>query len=168
MEPGKEYGKAMFAAGCFWDVEAAFRRIEGVVETVTGYTCGTAPDPTYEQVGSGTTGHVEAVGLVFDPAVVTYENLLEIFWDVHDPTSADGQGDYTGTRYRSVIFWHTGEQKAAALASRDRLAVSGKFGISPLVTEILPASVFWPAEEHHQRFYEKCGQGYCMSRQVDE
>lgn len=167
MEPGRELRKATFAAGCFWDVEAAFRRVEGVLETVTGYTGGPVSDPTYEQVGSGTTGHVEAVGLVFDPAIVSYDELLGIFWGMHDPTRADGQGDYTGDQYRSVIFWHTEEQRAAALASRDRLAASGNYS-SPIVTGILPATVFWPAEEHHQRFYEKCGQGYCMSRQVDE
>jgi peptide-methionine (S)-S-oxide reductase len=160
--------KATFAAGCFWDVEAAFRRVEGVVETVAGYTGGSVPDPTYEQVGTGTTGHIEAVGLVFDPAVVPYEQLLEIFWDMHDPTQAGGQGDYTGSQYRSVIFWHTDEQNAAALTFLKRLGASGKYGSRLILTEVLPASEFWPAEEHHQRFYEKCGQGYCMSRHVDD
>lgn len=160
--------RATFAAGCFWDVEAAFRRIDGILETVAGYTGGSLPDPTYEQVCTGTTGHAEAAGLVYNPAVIQYEHLLEIFWDLHDPTRADGQGDYTGSQYRSMIFWHTEEQKTAALASRDRLAASGKYGDRPIVTGIVPAMIFWPAEEHHQRFYEKCGTGYCTSRQVDE
>ena len=160
--------KATFAAGSFWDVEAVFRRVDGVLETVTGYTGGSVPDPTYEQVGTGTTGHVEAVGLVFDPAVVPYDKLLDLFWEMHDPTRTDGQGDFTGSQYRPAIFWHTEEQRVTAMASRDRLAASGKYGDKPVVTEILPASEFWRAEEHHQRFYEKCGQGYCMSRQVDE
>jgi peptide-methionine (S)-S-oxide reductase len=160
--------KGTFAAGCFWDVEAAFRRVDGVVETVAGYTGGSLPNPDYEQVGTGTTGHVEAVGLIFDPAVVPYDVLLDVFWDMHDPTQECGQGDYEGDQYRSVIFWHTLEQRTAALASRDRLSASGRFGSKPVLTEILPASEFWRAEEHHQRFYEKCGQGYCMSRPVDE
>ena len=147
--------KASFAAGCFWDVEAAFRLVEGVIETVTGYTGGSLTEPRYEQVESGTTGHAEAVGIVFDPVGVSYEELLDSFWGMHDPTQVDGQGDYTGSQYRSVIFFHTPEQEAAARRSRDRLVASKKYGDSPVVTEILPASTFWPAEECHQRFYEK-------------
>lgn len=160
--------KATFAAGCFWDAEAAFRQLDGVVETVAGYTGGTVSDPGYEQVGTGTTGHAEAVGIVFDPARIPYDRLLDIFWALHDPTRADGQGDYTGPQYRSAIFYHDEDQKAAALASRDRLAASGKHGNRPIVTEILPASAFWPAGECHQHFYEKCGQGYCTSRKIWE
>lgn len=162
------FERATFAAGCFWDLEAAFRRVDGVLETVAGYTGGSVPEPSYEQVESGTTGHVEAVGLVFDPSIVSYDQLLDLFWTLHDPTRADGQGDYAGPQYRPVIFYHSETQRAAALASRDRLAASGLFGDRPVVTEILPATEFWRAEDCHQQFYEKCGQGYCMSRQVDD
>jgi|SRR5208337_18368 len=158
--------RAIFAAGCFWDVEAAFRRLEGVVDTVTGYTGGSVPDPTYGQVGEGTTGHVEAVRIVYDPAVISYGQLLDMFWTIHDPTRPDGQGEYTGPQYRSVIFYFDEDQKEAALASRDQLAASGKYGDRPLVTEIVPASTFWPADECHQHFYEKCALGYCTSRQI--
>jgi methionine-S-sulfoxide reductase len=160
--------RATFAAGCFIDTEAAFRRIEGVIETVVGYTGGLLPGPTYEQVGTGATGHVEAVGIVFDPAIITYDQLLKIFWTMHDPTNADGQGDYSGSQYRSAIFYHNEEQKDAALISRDSLTARKIYGDRPIFTEILPASRFWPAEECHQRFYEKCGQGFCTSRQCDE
>lgn len=168
MEQTGRIEKASFAAGCFWDVEAAFRKVEGVLETVAGYTGGSLPDPGYEQVESGTTGHAEAVGIVFDPAVVSYEQLLDIFRGLHDPAQAGGQGEYTGSQYRSVIFFHDEKQKTAALISRKRLAASEKFRARPILTEILPASPFWPAEECHQRFYEKCGQGYCTSRQIWE
>jgi methionine-S-sulfoxide reductase len=160
--------RATFAAGCFHDVEAAFRRIEGVIETVAGYTGGTLPDPGYEQVEAGTTDHAEAVGIVYDPSVVPYNQLLDLFWAIHDPTQSDGQGDYSGTQYRSAIFYHDDEQKAAALASRDRLAAAETYGERPIVTEILPATTFWPAEECHQQFYEKCGRSFCASRQIYE
>ena len=160
--------KATFAAGCFWDIEAAFRRVDGVLETVAGYAGGSVPDPGYEQVQSGTTGHAEAVGIVFDPAVISYDQILEIFWGIHDPTQADAQGEYTGSQYRSAIFYHNEEQKTAAIRSRDRLAASEKYRNRPILTEIFPASEFWPAEECHQRFYEKCGQGYCTSRKIWE
>jgi methionine-S-sulfoxide reductase len=166
--PSARPEKASFAAGCFWDVEAAFRRAEGVLETVAGYTGGPVPDPGYELVESGTTGHAEAVGVVFDPAVISYEQLLDLFWEMHDPTQAGGQGEYTGSQYRSVIFYHNEAQKAAAIRSRDRAATSEKYRNRPILTEIIPASEFWPAEECHQRFYEKCGQGYCTSRKIWE
>lgn len=162
------YERATFAAGCFWDLEAAFRRVEGVVETVTGYTGGTVRDPTYGLVEEGSTGHVEAVGIVFNPAQVTYDRLLDLFWTFHDPTRADGQGDYTGPQYRPVIFYHNETQQEAARASRDRLAVSRRYGDRPIVTDILPAQTFWMAEEGHQQFYEKCARGYCTSRQADD
>jgi len=164
----RRYEKATFAAGCFWDVEAAFRMVEGVLETVAGYTGGSVPAPAYEQVENGTTGHVEAVGMVFDPAIVSYEKLLDLFWQIHDPARSGGQGDFTGPQYRSIIFWHTEEQKEAAERSRDRLAASAPYRNRPILTEILPATTFWPAEECHQRFYEKCAQGYGTSRQVWE
>ena len=162
------FERATFAAGCFWDLEAAFRRVDGVLETLTGYTGGSVPEPSYEQVESGTTGHVEAVGLVFDPSVVSYDRLLDLFWTLHDPIRMDGQGDYAGPQYRPVIFYHSEAQRVAAHASRDRLAASGLLGNHPVVTEILPATEFWRAEDCHQQFYEKCGRGYSMSRQVDD
>lgn len=168
MEQNNQPDKATFAAGCFWDVEAAFRKVEGVLETVTGYTGGSVANPSYEQVESGTTGHAEAVGIVYDPSVVSYDQLLDVFWDIHDPSRADGQGEYTGSQYRSVIFCHSEEQKTAAVKSRDRLAESEKYRNRPILTEILPATEFWPAEECHQRFYEKCRQGYCTSRKIWE
>jgi methionine-S-sulfoxide reductase len=167
-QEGGRYERATFAAGCFWDVEAAFRRVDGVLDTVTGYTGGQLPDPTYEQVESGTTGHAEAVGIVFDPAVVSYVRLLDLFWTIHDPAQAGGQGEYTGPQYRSLIFFHDEGEKIAATESRDRLIASGGRGDRPILTEILPATTFWPAEECHQRFYEKCALGYGTSRQIWE
>jgi peptide-methionine (S)-S-oxide reductase len=168
MEQNNQPDQATFAAGCFWDVEAAFRKVEGVLETVTGYTGGSLPDPGYEQVESGTTGYAEAVGIVYDPSVVSYDQLLDVFWDMHDPAQVGGQGEYTGSQYRSVIFFHDEKQKTTAIKSRDRLAESEKYRSRPILTEILPATEFWPAEECHQRFYEKCGQGYCTSRKIWE
>lgn len=162
------YRKATFAAGCFWDVEAAFRNLDGVLETVVGYTGGPVPEPGYDQVASGTTGHAEAVGIVFDPAVISYEALLDAFWKMHDPTQGGGQGEYTGPQYRSVIFYHDEEQRAAATDSRDRLAAEKRYGDLPILTEILPATTFWPAEECHQQFYAKCGQSFVTSRQIWE
>jgi peptide-methionine (S)-S-oxide reductase len=168
MEPTDSYQKATFAAGCFWGVEAAFRRIKGVVGTRVGYTGGTTPSPTYQQVCSGRTGHAEAVEVTYDPAIVSYEQLLSVFWEIHDPTQLNRQGPDTGTNYRSAIFYHTPEQKAAAETSRDRLQASGTYKQRKIVTEIVPASTFWPAEEYHQQYYEKCGHGFCTLRQVDE
>lgn len=168
MAEPEQIKRATFAAGCFWDVEAAFRRVSGVIETMTGYTGGSVPDPSYDVVESDTTRHVQAVGIVFDPAVVMYETLLDTFWDIHDPRQAGGQGDYLGTRYRSVIFFHTPEQEHAARLSRDRIAAEGRYGSGPVLTEILPAESFWPAEECHQQFYEKCGRCFGASRQIYE
>lgn len=168
MEHADRFKKATFAAGCFWDVEAAFRKADGVLETIAGYTGGSLPDPSYELVESGTTGHAEAAGIVYDPSFVSYDQLLEIFWDMHDPTQAGGQGEYTGSQYRSIIFYHTDDQKNAAMKHRDLLAASALYGDRPILTEILPASTFWPAEERHQQFYEKCGKGYCTSRLIWE
>ena len=135
--------RATFAAGCFFDTEAALRRVEGVIETVVGYTGGSLPGPTYEQVVTGTTGHVEAVGIVYDPDVISYGQLLEIFWTLHDPTGPDGPCDYSGTQYGPVIFYHDEDQRKAAFASRDCLVASERYGDGPVVTEILPASRFW-------------------------
>ncbi len=168
MESAEDYETATFAAGCFWGVEAAFSHIHGVVATRVGYTGGSVPEPTYEQVCSGTTGHAEAVEVLFDPKVVSFDRLLDIFWNVHDPTQLNRQGPDIGTNYRSAIFFHSPEQKAAAEASRDRLQGSGRYGTRTIVTEIAPAVAFWAAEEYHQQYYEKCGRGYCATRQIDE
>ncbi|MEN6609290.1 MAG: peptide-methionine (S)-S-oxide reductase MsrA [Methanoregulaceae archaeon] len=163
MDPKARYEKATFASGCFWGVEAAFRRIEGVIETAVGYTGGTVPEPAYEQVCSGKTGHAEAVEVLFDPAVVSYEKLLDVFWNIHDPTQKNRQGPDIGTNYRSAIFYHTPEQKEIAESSRERIASSGKYRGREIVTEIVPAPEFWRAEEYHQQYYEKCGRGYCAT-----
>ncbi|MFA4878082.1 MAG: peptide-methionine (S)-S-oxide reductase MsrA [Methanoregula sp.] len=168
MEDSDRYRRATFAAGCFWDAEAVFRRLKGIVATAVGFTAGSLPDPTYAQVSSGTTGHAEAVDIVYDPAIITYDQLLDAFWEIHDSTAQEVQGDYTGSQYRSAIYYHDDAQKAAATASRDRLQKLKKYRKKIIVTEILPVSRFWPAEECHQQFFEKCGQGYCTSRQFDE
>ena len=166
-DPG-QYQRATFAAGCFWDTEAAFHRVKGVIATATGYAGGSVPDPTYEKVSGGDTGHAEAVQVIFDPALVSYEELLAVFWEIHDPTQQGRQGDYTGPQYRSTIYFHDAEQERAATASRGKVEASGRSGTKPVVTEILPVPQFWLAEECHQQFYEKCAQGYCTTRQVDE
>ncbi|MGB4236111.1 MAG: peptide-methionine (S)-S-oxide reductase MsrA [Methanoregulaceae archaeon] len=151
--PGLEI--AIFAAGCFWDVEAAFRKIDGVVGTETGYTGGTIPDPDFELVRSATTGHVEAVRVAFDPAVVNYDELLEVFWNIQDPTEPAEEACEL-----SAIFFSTEEQQRTAESSRNRLQASGGYGNRPVITKILPASRFWRAEDHHQQFFEKCGRSY--------
>jgi peptide-methionine (S)-S-oxide reductase len=146
--------KAAFAAGCFWHVEAAFRKIPGVISVTSGYTGGTRPDPTYEEVCSDKTGHAEAVLVEFDPAKVSYEKLLDAFWNEHDPTTLNRQGWDVGSQYRSAIFYYSPAQKAAAIASKERLEKSHRYH-DPIVTEILPAGQFYRAEEYHQRYYEK-------------
>jgi peptide-methionine (S)-S-oxide reductase len=153
--------KATFAAGCFWGVEANFRRVKGVIATAVGYTDGHFEDPTYKDVCTGKTGHAEAVDILFDPAVISYEQLLEVFWNIHDPTTPNRQGPDIGTQYRSAIFHHNEEQKATAIASKERVQNSGKFK-KPTVTEIVPASTFYRAEEYHQQYFEKGGVGGCM------
>jgi peptide-methionine (S)-S-oxide reductase len=149
---------AVFAQGCFWGVEERFRRVDGVVATAVGYTGGRTLHPTYEDVGSRRTGHAEAVLLEFDPRRVSYEQLLEIFWRTHDPTSGDRQGPDRGSQYRSAIFTFGAEQQAAALASRDaeqaRLA-------DRITTELAPAGPFWIAEDYHQQWDEKHGYRSC-------
>lgn len=154
---------ATFGAGCFWGVEAAFRRTKGVVETQVGYAGGTVENPNYEMVCTGRTGHAESVQVVFDPAQVTYEQLLEVFWDCHDPTTLNRQGPDVGTQYRSVIFYHTPEQEKAATASKERLDRSGRLG-RPIVTQIVPAGPFYRAEEYHQQYLEKRGLAQCHIR----
>jgi len=148
--------KATFGAGCFWGVEAAFRKVDGVVDTAVGYSGGHTPNPTYEDVCSHTTGHAEVVQVTFDPARVSYEELLEVFWRIHDPTQVNRQGPDIGDQYRSVIFYHSGEQRRIAEESRAALEASGRLS-RPVATKIEPAQTFWRAEEYHQRYYEKRG-----------
>jgi peptide-methionine (S)-S-oxide reductase len=152
--------KATFAAGCFWGVEAAFRQLKGVTGTSVGYIGGTLSEPTYHDVCSGRTGHAEAVQVEYDPSQVSYEDLLRVFWENHDPTTLNRQGPDVGTQYRSAIFFHTPEQEAAAKASKEALAKSGRFK-RPIVTEIQPAPEFWQAEDYHQQYLEKRGQAHC-------
>ena len=146
--------KAIFAAGCFWGVEAAFRRVEGVQEVTSGYSGGHTEHPSYREVCSDRTGHAEVVQVEFDPAKVSYDRLLDVFWQNHDPTQVNRQGPDVGTQYRSAIFYLTPEQETAAKESRER----AQEGLSrPIATEITQASTFWPAEEYHQRYFEKRG-----------
>jgi peptide-methionine (S)-S-oxide reductase len=155
--------KATFGAGCFWGVEVAFRQVPGVSDAVAGYLGGTLPNPTYKDVCTGRTGHAEVVEVSYDPTRVGYEDLLNVFWTSHDPTTLNRQGPDRGTQYRSAIFYHDESQKTAAIASKDRLARSGRFS-SPIVTEITPASTFYRAEEYHQRYLEKHGLASCHVR----
>ena len=152
--------KATFAAGCFWGVEAAFRQLEGVSSTRVGYIGGSLESPTYKDVCSDTTGHAEAVEVLFDPAKVGYRDLLEVFWSNHDPTTLNRQGPDVGSQYRSGIFFHTPEQEQAARASLAEADASGRFK-GPIVTEITPATEFWEAEEYHQQYLEKRGLATC-------
>ena len=142
---------AIFGAGCFWGVEAAFRRVDGVVETAVGYCGGTTAKPTYHDACSGMTGHAEVVRVVFDPARVSYETLLELFWQVHDATQVNRQGPDIGTQYRSVIFCGSEAQKEAAEAGKAALVAAGH----PIATLIEPAAEFWMAEDYHQQYFEK-------------
>ena len=151
--------KAMFGAGCFWGVEDFFRQVPGVSEAVSGYAGGSTQAPTYKQVCAGDTYHAEVVEVTFDPAKVSYESLVELFFRMHNPTQKDRQGPDFGTQYRSVIFTHDAEQARIAAAVRDRVAASGKWK-GPIVTQIEPAPAFWKAEEHHQRYFQKHG-GSC-------
>ena len=150
--------KALFAAGCFWGVEAAFREVPGVTATAVGYSGGTTENPTYEQVCSGRTGHAETVQVEYDPSQVTYDQLLDVFWESHDPTTPNRQGPDVGTQYRSAIFVDGPEQEAAAIASRERRQAGLR---RPIVTEITPATTFWRAEEYHQQYLEKRGAAHC-------
>jgi peptide-methionine (S)-S-oxide reductase len=147
---------ATFAAGCFWGVESVFEQVPGVTSTTVGYTGGTTEHPSYEQVCSHTTGHAEAVEVTFDPERVSYEQLLDIFFNNHNPTTKDRQGWDVGTQYRSAIFFHDRDQEIAALRAKATLEASGKFR-KPIVTEIVPAATFWPAEEYHQKYYSRRG-----------
>ncbi|HYA38467.1 MAG TPA: peptide-methionine (S)-S-oxide reductase MsrA [Candidatus Methylomirabilis sp.] len=149
--------KATFGAGCFWGVEAAFREIPGVMATMVGYSGGKTANPTYADVCSDTTGHAEVVQVSYDPAQVNFEQLLDVFWKIHDPTTPNRQGADVGSQYRSVIFCHTAAQEAAARTAKAKLEKSGRFH-QPVVTEIVPAAPFYKAEDYHQRYLEKRGQ----------
>ncbi|HEV8232208.1 MAG TPA: peptide-methionine (S)-S-oxide reductase MsrA [Thermoanaerobaculia bacterium] len=152
--------KATFAAGCFWGVEAAFRQVPGVVDTAVGYTGGHLANPTYEDVCTDQTGHAEAVRVEFDSARVSYDQLLDVFWGNHDPTTKNRQGPDVGTQYRSAIFFDDADQEKAAKESRERQEKSGRYR-RPIVTEIVPAKEFWRAEDYHQRYLEKRGLAHC-------
>jgi peptide-methionine (S)-S-oxide reductase len=152
--------KATFAEGCFWGVEANFQSTPGVISAVSGYTGGKTENPSYEDVCSGRTGHAEAVEVEFDPAKVSYDDLLKIFWTSHDPTTPNRQGPDVGTQYRSAIFFHDAAQEAAALASKAALEKSGKLKL-PIVTEIVAAGPFYRAEEYHQKYFAKHGLHGC-------
>ena len=151
---------ATFGAGCFWGVEAAFRRVPGVLDAVSGYSGGHTENPSYKDVCSDRTGHAEVVQVTFDPSKVTYEQLLDIFWKIHDPTQVNRQGPDFGTQYRTAIFYHSPEQEAAARKSKQALEASGKLR-RPIATELTPAGPFWRAEEYHQRYLERRGAESC-------
>jgi peptide-methionine (S)-S-oxide reductase len=148
--------EATFGAGCFWGVEAAFRKVKGVLTTTVGYSGGSVSNPTYRHVCSGRTGHAEVLRVEYDPSHVSYEDLLNVFWSVHDPTTLNRQGPDIGTQYRSVIFFHNAAQEAAAKAAKAKLEKDGQYK-RPIVTEIVPASEFYRAEEYHQQYLEKHG-----------
>jgi len=149
--------KATFGAGCFWHVEALFRQVKGVKSTTVGYLGGSLKDPTYEDVCSGQTGHAEVVQVEYDPNVVSYDDLLTVFWNNHDPTTLNRQGPDVGDQYRSAIFFYDVEQEATAKTSKEKLQNSDKFKGRKIVTEILPVSQFYKAEDYHQQYFEKCG-----------
>ena len=151
---------ATFAAGCFWGVESAFREVPGVLDATVGYAGGQTEEPTYRQVCTGRTGHAESVLVEYDPARVSYEDLLEVFFENHDPTQKNRQGPDVGTQYRSAIFTHSPEQEQAAHATVTKLTETGRFR-RPIATEIVPATTFWRAEDYHQRYFEKHGIAAC-------
>src|SRR5207247_8474202 len=150
---------ATFGAGCFWSVEETFRNLKGVTSTAVGYAGGAKENPTYEDVCTDETGHAEVVQLEFDPSQISYDQLLDVFWSNHNPTTVNRQGPDVGTQYRSVIFYHSPEQEAEAVASKERLAKSGRFN-RPVVTQIEPAPKFWRGEAYYQRYLQKDGQSH--------
>ena len=156
----KEMQEATFGAGCFWGVEDAFRQLEGVISTTVGYSGGEFENPTYEDVCSNQTGHAEVVKIEYDERKISYNELLKTFWDIHNPTTLNRQGPDVGTQYRSVIFYHTKEQESAATESRKQLEESKKYQ-NPIVTEIVPAKMFYRAEEYHQKYFQKRGISDC-------
>jgi methionine-S-sulfoxide reductase len=154
------YELATFAAGCFWGVESAFKHVKGVIETTVGYTGGMVPNPSYREVCSGITGHAEAILIKYDPRIVSYQELLSLFWRIHDPTTPNRQGPDVGTQYRSAIFYHNEQQKEAAEKSKEDFDRSGAY-TNKATTQIVPASNFYEAEEYHQDYFEKQGGGSC-------
>jgi len=155
------FKKATFGSGCFWCTEAVFERVEGIHSVVSGYTGGDIENPTYEQICSGSTGHAEVTQITYDPGITTYDELLQIFWRTHDPTTLNRQGNDVGSQYRSVIFYHDDEQKHLAERYKEDLNASGAWK-DPIVTEIVPLTVFYKAEDYHQNYYENNpNQGYC-------
>jgi peptide-methionine (S)-S-oxide reductase len=151
-KPAAKLTKATFGAGCFWCVEAVFSQLKGVHSVESGYSGGTVKNPTYKQVCTGTTGHAEAVQVTFDPKVISYKELLEVFWKTHDPTTLNRQGADVGTQYRSVIFYHIEEQRKLAEHYKKQLDAAGAFD-GPIVTEIVPFTAFYRAEADHQNYY---------------
>ncbi|MBP7145805.1 MAG: peptide-methionine (S)-S-oxide reductase MsrA [Methanoculleus sp.] len=156
----KKIERATFGAGCFWGIEETFREVHGVVDTAVGFMGGSTENPTYPDVCTGKTGHTEVVQVTYDPGEVSYRDLLNVFWNAHDPTTLNRQGPDIGTQYRSVIFYHTTEQEAEARASRAAVEQSGRFR-RHVVTAIEPAGTFWRAEEYHQQYFAKHGGGHC-------
>jgi peptide-methionine (S)-S-oxide reductase len=154
------YKTATFGAGCFWGVEAAFSKLNGVVSTAVGYMGGTLKNPTYKDVCTGQTGHAEVVQVTYDPSKIRYEQLLAVFWSIHDPTQLNRQGPDIGTNYRSVIFYHDPEQGKIARKSKEAMEISGVFRFGKIMTMIVPAPEFYRAEEYHQHYHEKHG-GSC-------
>jgi peptide-methionine (S)-S-oxide reductase len=153
--------KATFGSGCFWCTEAIFENLNGVTSVISGYAGGHVDNPTYEEVCTGTTGHAEVTQIAYDPKIITYDELLEVFWKTHDPTTLNRQGNDVGPQYRSVIFYHNEEQKALAEKYKDELNKSGAWD-NPIVTEITAYTNFYPAEKYHQNYYENNpNQGYC-------
>lgn len=148
--------QATFGAGCFWGIESAYRRVDGVTDVAVGYSGGTKDNPTYEEVCSGRTGHTEVVQVEFDPDKVSYEALLDVFWDIHDPTTLNRQGPDLGTQYRSAIFFHDAAQQQTAKSSLLAVNEAGRYR-NPIVTEITPFNKFYRGEEYHQRYFEKQG-----------
>jgi peptide-methionine (S)-S-oxide reductase len=152
--------KATFGAGCFWGIEAAFRQIPGVVSTAVGYMGGTVEEPSYRKVCTGRTGHAEVVQVTYDPERLSYDDVLGVFWDNHDPTTRDRQGPDVGTQYRSAVFFHDDDQEKTARRAIEELEASGRFR-RPIVTEVTAAATFWPAEDYHQQYLEKRGLSTC-------
>ncbi|KAJ2665284.1 Peptide methionine sulfoxide reductase A2-1 [Coemansia sp. RSA 1200] len=164
VQPTKEWSQlATFAAGCFWSVELVYQRKDGVLQTQVGYAGGNKENPSYEEVCSGSTGHAEAVRLEYDPTAISYQDLLKIFWNKHNPTQGNRQGNDVGTQYRSVIFYHNDEQKTLAEQSR---AERQKSYDTLITTQIAPAGVWYPAESYHQGYLEKGGQ--CAAKGCDD
>jgi peptide-methionine (S)-S-oxide reductase len=152
--------EAIFGAGCFWGIQDAFDQVNGVISTSVGYCGGHFENPTYEDVCSGQTGHAEVVKVQFDETIVTFKDLLNLFWNIHDPTTLNRQGPDIGSQYRSAIFYNSEDQKDAAIQSKDQLEADNRFS-KPIVTEFVPAKTFYPAEEYHQKYFQKKGISHC-------